>query len=624
MAISVKLGERKVWKVNVGVASTDTRDHTKLENRDAADQHPINSISGLEKALSQKAAAQDLKGHVDNKQNPHGLTAEQVGARPSDWMPTAEQVGARPDNWMPSASEVGARPNTWLPTPEQIGAAPALDWSHLKWYVMGDSLTAQDNAFTDKRYYDFVQEKTGIQVIVDGVGATGYKAGEDEGQSFLDRVKNIPEDVDIVTIFGSGNDLKSTDTSFANNAIYDTLAWILLNRCGLRVIVVPPTPWRNYDKRGEVWKAYCDRLQLCALACDFRYLSEVYDCPPFNGKYDSHVEKFFTNDPNGVHPNEEGHKALAPYFYNALLEELALDSDVETPGGGGSGQNPDLTGVVKSVNGVVPDENGNVQIETGGVADEQVKDAVNAYLDEHPVDVSGVVKSVKGQMPDENGNVEFELPESGGIEVTGASVGQTIVVKAVDDNGKPTEWEAVNLPISGGSEEWDILANFTANEDVVSFATPEPPEGHTFDEYAEIVAFLFVTPNAGGFKSKIKFSLFDATAWNGTFNFSGLTGITDSAVSGRIGMMHIKKLPYGWMPICNYISYNEDTLNNILTPIKGGTVNESVILTYPPNSVPENMTAILPSKPVTVIAIGGYQAVIGAGSKAIVYGKRCS
>lgn len=40
----------------------------------------------------------------------------------------------------------------------------------------------------------------------------------------------------------------------------------------------------------------------------------------------------------------------------------------------------------------------------------------------------------------------MEVPESGGIEVTGASVGQTIVVKAVDDNGKPTEWETADLP----------------------------------------------------------------------------------------------------------------------------------------------------------------------------------
>ena len=32
--------------------------------------------------------------HSQNEENPHGVTAEQVGARPSDWMPTAEEVGA--------------------------------------------------------------------------------------------------------------------------------------------------------------------------------------------------------------------------------------------------------------------------------------------------------------------------------------------------------------------------------------------------------------------------------------------------------------------------------------------------------------------------------------------------
>ena len=34
---------------------------------------------------------------------------------------------------------------------------------------------------------------------------------------------------------------------------------------------------------------------------------------------------------------------------------------------------------------------------------------------------------------------------------TTAEVGQTVVVKAVDENGKPTEWEAMNIPSSGGS-----------------------------------------------------------------------------------------------------------------------------------------------------------------------------
>lgn len=32
--------------------------------------------------------------HLEDKNNPHGLTAEQVGARPDTWMPTPEQIGS--------------------------------------------------------------------------------------------------------------------------------------------------------------------------------------------------------------------------------------------------------------------------------------------------------------------------------------------------------------------------------------------------------------------------------------------------------------------------------------------------------------------------------------------------
>lgn len=54
-------------------------------------------------------------------------TAEDVGARPADWIPTSEQVGARPDTWMPNATDVGARPDTWMPTALDVGAR-ADDW----------------------------------------------------------------------------------------------------------------------------------------------------------------------------------------------------------------------------------------------------------------------------------------------------------------------------------------------------------------------------------------------------------------------------------------------------------------------------------------------------------------
>jgi lysophospholipase L1-like esterase len=218
------------------------------------------------------------------------------------------------------------------------------DWSHLTWYVMGDSLTdrnsknAQGVPFTNKYYYDFIQEKTGIQIKVDGIGGTGYKNNMNgTRKTFLERVQEaFPEneptknsDVDIVTIFGSGNDLSSTDFDYAKGAIWQTMSYLLQHRPGLRVIVVPPAPWKStdthdYTKWNELWKTYCDNLELCAFKCNHRYLSDMYDCPPYFPGMDGHMKKFFTTDPNGIHPNEEGHKALAPYFYNALLQELAL------------------------------------------------------------------------------------------------------------------------------------------------------------------------------------------------------------------------------------------------------------------------------------------------------------
>ena len=89
------------------------------------------------------------KSHTEDKQNPHNVTAAQVGARPNTWMPTASDVGARPNTWMPtfteigavptsrtvngkalssdislSASDVGARPSSWMPSAADVGARP--------------------------------------------------------------------------------------------------------------------------------------------------------------------------------------------------------------------------------------------------------------------------------------------------------------------------------------------------------------------------------------------------------------------------------------------------------------------------------------------------------------------
>ena len=45
------------------------------------------------------------------------------------------------------------------------------------------------------------------------------------------------------------------------------------------------------------------------------------------------------------------------------------------------------------------------------------------------------------------------------LGITSAAVGDIVKVKAVDENGKPTEWEA-----AGGADIWETIADYTAAE----------------------------------------------------------------------------------------------------------------------------------------------------------------
>ena len=69
---------------------------------------PTLSQSG--KAADAKVTGDVIQTHANDQKNPHKVTAEQTGARPSTWMPTATEVGARPNTWMPTSVDVGAAP----------------------------------------------------------------------------------------------------------------------------------------------------------------------------------------------------------------------------------------------------------------------------------------------------------------------------------------------------------------------------------------------------------------------------------------------------------------------------------------------------------------------------------
>lgn len=52
------------------------------------------------------------------------------------------------------------------------------------------------------------------------------------------------------------------------------------------------------------------------------------------------------------------------------------------------------------------------------------------------------------------------------LGITSAAVGQTIKVKAVDENGKPTAWDAADMPSGGGAGLWEHICDITTTEEI--------------------------------------------------------------------------------------------------------------------------------------------------------------
>lgn len=57
--------------------------------------------------------------------------------------------------------------------------------------------------------------------------------------------------------------------------------------------------------------------------------------------------------------------------------------------------------------------------------------------------------------------------DGAGMDITGATVGQIAKITAVDTDGKPTAWEAVDMP-SGEGETWELLKDITTEEAVAA------------------------------------------------------------------------------------------------------------------------------------------------------------
>lgn len=206
-------------------------------------------------------------------------------------------------------------------------------WSGKKWVVFGDSLT-EVNARTTKHYFDYVAEQTGIETYNMGNSGSGYASEQELGTAFYQRISDVPTDADVITIFGSFNDLStgvplgnatSTGTDTIGGCINATLDNLFTVYPLANVGIVTPCPWQGANPTNEpnTASAYVDLIKAICTRRGIPCL-DLFHCSQLRPWESAYRALCYSKDEgNGTHPDERGHKILAPQF-KGFLDTLLL------------------------------------------------------------------------------------------------------------------------------------------------------------------------------------------------------------------------------------------------------------------------------------------------------------
>jgi lysophospholipase L1-like esterase len=206
-------------------------------------------------------------------------------------------------------------------------------WDDLQWVCFGDSLTENNNR-TTKHYFDYIAEKTGINIYNMGYSGSGYKHAEASNKAFYQRISSVPTTADVITIFGSFNDNSyissalGTATDSGTNTIggcVNTTLDNLFTAYPLAIVgIITPTPWENLNPLGEPndASAYVNLLIEICKRRGIPYLDLFHDSllRPWDSAF--RTLAYSKDEGNGTHPDETGHKIIAPRieaFLNSLL-----------------------------------------------------------------------------------------------------------------------------------------------------------------------------------------------------------------------------------------------------------------------------------------------------------------
>ena len=206
---------------------------------------------------------------------------------------------------------------------------------------IGDSITAGASASTsEKIYYEVLKKELGLKAV-NGYGICGTRIARQNKPSdnpefdryFASRIDDMDENADVIVVFGGTNDYGHGDAELGNEndrtpetfygACHDLFCRLINKYPGKKIIVMTPLHRLDEDNlRGE-GKKEKDGGTLREYVSIIRNVAEYYSLPVLDLYRISGMqpnvpclrEKF---NPDGLHPNDAGHKIIADMLANFI------------------------------------------------------------------------------------------------------------------------------------------------------------------------------------------------------------------------------------------------------------------------------------------------------------------
>jgi len=206
---------------------------------------------------------------------------------------------------------------------------------------LGDSITEGSLASDySKSFVSVFQKETGLEVYGLGIGGTRFayqkrpSIGDLKFDRFFEsRLYEIPSDADVIVVFGGTNDYGHGDASFGlddDETIYTFCGALNSIMTKLKIIfpnaqLIFATPLRRMEEDKESLNAYGFSHQGTLL--DYRNaiiriaskhnipVLDLYTIYPVDPTTQENRNKYM---PDGLHPNDLGHKMLAEIFVKYL------------------------------------------------------------------------------------------------------------------------------------------------------------------------------------------------------------------------------------------------------------------------------------------------------------------